>query len=128
MERIANLPARGEKGATLATAHPRLTKTQLDALRAKLEKERRRILSVLREPLPSMPEGEPQELEEAAQRATELDDRLGVEGPESALLADIDRALAKMNAGTYGMSEKTGAPIPYERLEAIPWARQGADE
>lgn len=112
----------------MATAHPRLTRTQLEALRAKLEKERRRILSVLREPLPAMPQDEPQELEEAAQRATERDERLGVEAPESALLADVDRALAKMNAGTYGVSEKTGAPIPYERLEAVPWARQGADE
>ncbi len=112
----------------MAKTQPVLTRAELETLRKRLQEERHRIVSVLNEPLSSMPAGEPQELEEAAQRATELDDRLGVEGPESALLADIDRALARMNAGTYGLSEKTGSPIPYERLEAVPWARQGADE
>jgi DnaK suppressor protein len=38
------------------------------------------------------------------------------------------QALAKLGAGTYGISEKSGAPIPYERLTAVPWARHGADE
>jgi DnaK suppressor protein len=43
-------------------------------------------------------------------------------------LADVDRALAKIAAGTYGKSEVTGRPIPVERLRAIPWARLAADE
>jgi DnaK suppressor protein len=37
-------------------------------------------------------------------------------------LRDVERALAKMDAGTYGTCERCGNPIPEERLEAIPWA------
>ena len=37
-------------------------------------------------------------------------------------LHDVDRALAKLDAGTYGTSERCGQPIGAERLEAIPWA------
>ena len=37
-------------------------------------------------------------------------------------LHDVDRALAKMDAGTYGTCERCGKPIGAERLEAIPWA------
>ncbi|MBI2708283.1 MAG: TraR/DksA C4-type zinc finger protein [Actinobacteria bacterium] len=37
---------------------------------------------------------------------------------------DIDHALAKFAEGTYGICEVSGEPIPKERLEAIPWARE----
>ena len=37
-------------------------------------------------------------------------------------LHDVDRALAKMDAGTYGTCERGGNQITEERLEAIPWA------
>ncbi len=37
-------------------------------------------------------------------------------------LRDVERALAKMNAGTYGTCERCGNPIGHERLEALPWA------
>ena len=37
-------------------------------------------------------------------------------------LHDVDRALAKMDAGTYGTCERCGNQITEERLEAIPWA------
>jgi RNA polymerase-binding transcription factor DksA len=37
-------------------------------------------------------------------------------------IADIDAALVRMSAGTYGYSVVSGRPIPRERLEAIPWA------
>ncbi len=37
---------------------------------------------------------------------------------------EIDRALAKMADGTYGICEVSGELIPKERLEAIPWARE----
>jgi DnaK suppressor protein len=37
-------------------------------------------------------------------------------------LHDVDRALAKLAAGTYGTCERCGSPISAERLEAIPWA------
>jgi len=37
-------------------------------------------------------------------------------------LRDVDRALAKMDTGTYGTCERCGKPIAAERLEALPWA------
>jgi RNA polymerase-binding transcription factor DksA len=37
-------------------------------------------------------------------------------------IADIDAALQRIAAGTYGYSLVSGRPIPRERLEAIPWA------
>ena len=37
-------------------------------------------------------------------------------------LRDVERALAKMQAGTYGTCERCGNAIAPERLEALPWA------
>ncbi len=42
---------------------------------------------------------------------------------ERKLLKEIDRALAKIKAGTYGICEVTGEPISRARLEAKPYAR-----
>jgi RNA polymerase-binding transcription factor DksA len=39
-------------------------------------------------------------------------------------IEEIDRALAKIDAGTYGICEVSGEPIPKARLEAIPQARE----
>jgi len=36
-------------------------------------------------------------------------------------LHDVDRGLAKLSAGTYGICERCGSPISPDRLEAIPW-------
>ncbi len=106
-----------------------LTKAQLDTLRRRLEEERTRIRRLLQAAEAAAPPHEPEpELEEAAQRATERDRQMGIAARERALLAEVERALAKLDAGGYGVSEKTGAPIPYARLAAVPWARQGVDE
>ncbi len=40
------------------------------------------------------------------------------------MIDEIDHALAKFDTGTYGICEVSGEPIPKERLEAIPWARE----
>lgn len=37
-------------------------------------------------------------------------------------LRDVERALAKMESGGYGICERCGNPISLERLEALPWA------
>jgi RNA polymerase-binding transcription factor len=34
----------------------------------------------------------------------------------------VNRALTKMDLGTYGACERCGQPIGIERLEALPWA------
>jgi DnaK suppressor protein len=40
----------------------------------------------------------------------------------------VDRAEARLAAGTYGLSTESGQPIPDERLEALPTAELTADE
>lgn len=37
-------------------------------------------------------------------------------------LRDVDRALSKVEAGTYGGCERCGRAISEERLDALPWA------
>ena len=43
-------------------------------------------------------------------------------------LAAVERALARLDAGTYGRSTKSGVEIPSARLEADPAAELTADE
>jgi DnaK suppressor protein len=106
-----------------------LTPTQLDALRRKLEDERARIQRVLASPAPAGPQPDQEtELEEAAQRETERSRHADVSARERALLGEVEHALAKLASGRYGESEKTGDPIPYERLAAVPWARYAVGE
>jgi DnaK suppressor protein len=60
-----------------------------------------------------------------ADTATETVDReidYTLEEADARLLASIDAALARIEAGTYGICVNCGAQIPPERLEAMPWA------
>jgi DnaK suppressor protein len=43
-------------------------------------------------------------------------------------LAAVERAEARLAAGTYGLSVESGKPIPDERLEAIPTAERTVEE
>jgi len=43
-------------------------------------------------------------------------------------LAAVERAEARLAAGTYGLSVVSGKPIPDERLEALPTAERTVDE
>lgn len=47
----------------------------------------------------------------------------GLAENERRLLRDINDALERIERGTYGECERTGAPISRARLEAEPWAR-----
>ena len=42
-------------------------------------------------------------------------------------LAELQAALERIDAGTYGIDEVTGKPIAAERLEAVPTARTNVD-
>lgn len=65
---------------------------------------------------------------DVAERMVEQDEALRLDVFDAGRLADVDRALAKLEAGAYGFSEDSGAPIPLERLEVVPWARRTAEE
>jgi RNA polymerase-binding protein DksA len=60
-----------------------------------------------------------------ADAATETFDReldYSLEESAETLLAAIDAALERINAGTYGRCANCGGEISPERLEAIPWS------
>lgn len=40
---------------------------------------------------------------------------------------EVDAAMHRICSGTYGICERTGMPIPAERLRAIPWTRHTAE-
>lgn len=52
--------------------------------------------------------------------ARELD--MTLEDSAREMLAQIDGALARIEAGSYGVCKRCGAEIPFERLEAVPAA------
>src|SRR5437016_10356374 len=56
----------------------------------------------------------------------ELDEGLADDLREE--LAAVERAEARLAAGTYGLSIESGRPIPDERLEALPTAERTAEE
>jgi DnaK suppressor protein len=75
--------------------------------------------------------GELSDDEEPADAASELyqdelDEGLGDDLREE--LAAIERAEARLAAGTYGLSIESGKPIPDERLEAVPTAERTVEE
>ena len=63
--------------------------------------------------------------DEADQASTALtaDLSLRLAESESKVLKDINLAINKLDEGTYGICEVTGAPIDVRRLLAMPWAR-----
>ena len=56
----------------------------------------------------------------------ELDEGLSDDLRED--LAALERAEARLAAGTYGRSVESGEPIPDERLEALPTAERTVEE
>jgi RNA polymerase-binding transcription factor DksA len=56
--------------------------------------------------------------------AVERERDLALSAQARAAVEMIDTALARMDAGTYGICIHSGLPIPQERLEAIPWAAE----
>lgn len=55
---------------------------------------------------------------QAIERITQVDAAKKLD----AKLRDVERALVKLDEGTYGVCDSCGEPIGAERLEAIPWA------
>jgi RNA polymerase-binding transcription factor DksA len=52
----------------------------------------------------------------------------GLEEGAQQTLEEVDAALARIAAGTYGVCEGCGKPIPDDRLRALPWARLCIDD
>jgi RNA polymerase-binding protein DksA len=66
-----------------------------------------------------------------ADTATETVDReidYTLEENSSNVLREIDAALGRIEAGTYGTCQSCGKPVEPERLEYLPWATLCADD
>jgi len=95
-----------------------------------LSAERGRIEDALAR-LAHQDSGDLSEREEPADAASDLyQDELdeGLSDDLRGQLAAVDRAEARLAAGTYGLSVESGKPIPDERLEALPTAERTAEE
>lgn len=62
------------------------------------------------------------DLEQEGDRVEEYENKLPIEYGLEIKLRDVNRALKKIEEGTYGLCEKCGKPIPEERLRAVPEA------
>ena len=106
-----------------------------------IEQQRRRLTTLRDELLRATQAGEAEEAQirsQALDEAHESEDdaqklaMLELDGTavERSIqrLTSIERALQKIKDGTYGLSDATGAPIPRERLEAVPEATHTVSE
>ncbi|MDR3389702.1 MAG: TraR/DksA family transcriptional regulator [Rudaea sp.] len=66
--------------------------------------------------------GEAAEFEEKAQDSARREVNQALHDVDKRRLANIERALKKIEQGSYGMSDLSGKPIPHARLEASPEA------
>ncbi|MFB4211455.1 TraR/DksA family transcriptional regulator [Shouchella sp. JSM 1781072] len=108
-----------------------LTNDQLKFLKKELESMKASI-----ENRTSTPEGEMSETRgdiargvdnHLAETASEYEDRVRTQTINEAdeqRLSEINEALERMEEGTYGICVDTGKEIPYERLEALPYAKR----
>ena len=102
-------------------------KQQLLDEKTKLEAEREQYAGPDREDSEKGASGELSgaDMNNPGDQATDLFDR---ERDQTAIenfdrmLAKVNRALAKIDEGTYGLSDIDGTPIPEARLEALPYA------
>ena len=99
----------------------------LDAVRTALERRRAEVgaeLDVLtevpRDPMSAVSFGK--RVGDGTTQAVERLNQVGTARSLAAMLADIDRALAKIDEATYGLCDSCGVAIPRERMEARPWS------
>ena len=101
-----------------------------DRARTLLAAERERIERALAR-LRREDDGEPADEFDPANLAADLYQDEFDEGLVADLreqLAAVERAEARLAAGTYGLSVESGRPIPDERLEVVPTAERTAEE
>jgi DnaK suppressor protein len=103
--------------------------------RSLLQAERAEVQSLLADSEQAGEEDRESEDEEGGVDSVDPATSLTAEGMDDAIaesmrnrLAAIDRALKRLDDGSYGRSVRSGAPIPDERLEADPAAELTVEE
>ena len=110
-----------------------LTQEQLEHFRALLEQERAAIEARTRQREARIPATvrEPDDVADTIDEAAMLEEReqaIIENDLDRDTLAKVERALERVQEGSYGISEVSGRPIPIERLEAVAWATTLVDE
>ena len=94
----------------------RALEDERDELRAQLGE----MKAAPRDPMASVSFGK--RVGEGTSQAVERIAQVSAAKSLDAKLNDVERALAKLDDGTYGTCDVCGEPIGDERLEVIPWA------
>lgn len=103
--------------------------TMLSTMRGRLDEERARLvaqiatLQVGRDESPAYDDN----FADSGQVAAEQGENLSLLNQLNEQLDEVDHALAKIDAGTYGLCEVCGKPIAEARLEAMPATRYCID-
>jgi len=107
---------------------PRLDKNFLHRQRQRLVKLREELLRTIQANQSEQADlhaelvDEAHEFEDDAQKLAMLENEKELIDRNRQRLRDIERALQKIDDGTYGLSDASGEPIARERLEAVPEA------
>jgi DnaK suppressor protein len=110
----------------MTTEKSRLDPVFLDRQRHRLTALRNQLLAVRRgqesEQASAIADRKDQahEYEDDAQKLTALELQDNLSAADDDRLSNIERALMKIDDGSYGLSDSSGKPIPIERLEASP--------
>jgi DnaK suppressor protein len=99
-----------------------MSETVESSARAQLEEERVSLLRQLAD-LGAGSAGLDEGFADSSQVAAEQGEARSLAANLRALLADVERALGKLDAGAYGRCEECGEAIAPARLEAMPASR-----
>jgi len=106
-----------------------LTQEQLETLKKKLFKDRDTILKTIDVLKAQDPFNDPEHANDNAAFDSDVRDQMGHDTVEAEIkslkrkLRLVEKALRKMENGTYGVDEKSGSQIPFERLRIVPEAQ-----
>ena len=94
-------------------------RSALEERAAELRAELAILTKVTRDPSATIGFGK--RVGEGTNEAISRIERVGQADALSATLTDVERALQKLDDGTYGVCDRCGTLIPEERLDARPW-------
>lgn len=104
-----------------------LTKKEVEGFKKQLEKMRERLTQHVRktsEDVKVLEESKGYSQHQADEGTDDFDQQIAIEVSlkGQGVLREIERALEKIEEGTYGVCDISGEEIPKKRLEAIPYA------
>ena len=107
-----------------------LSAEQIGELRGLLEEARRDLTELYDHDMRAGKEATQEDSDDIVDRANNAYNRelmFSLSANDREQLVQIEQALKRMDKGTYGFCLHTGAPLPYIRLKAVPWARYSVD-